>query len=37
VVNTYVIPYVREQLQREIIEDLSNKLSAPLKRQLFGA
>jgi len=37
VVNTYVIPYVREQLQREIIEDLSTKLSAPLKRQLFGA
>jgi hypothetical protein len=37
VVNTYVIPYVREQLQREIIEDLSSKLSAPLKRQLFGA
>jgi len=37
VVNTYVIPYIREQLQRELIEDISGKLSAPLKRQLFGA
>jgi hypothetical protein len=36
VVNTYVVPYIKEQLQRELVEDLSNKLSAPLKRNLFG-
>jgi hypothetical protein len=36
VIKFYIIPYLKNQLQKEVIADISNKLSAPLKRQLFG-